>query len=185
MSTVQALEKLVTGEELYQMPRLGRCELVEGRIVRMSPTGNRHGSVEFNIAHALGRYAEAHGGWKVRVGEVGVFTKRQPDTVRGADVLLMSDVRHSELTTPGFLTVAPELVVEVLSPDDRWGDVMRKVKEYLDAGVTVVWIADPDSRSVFAYRSLTDSKVFHTGDIVTDEDLLPGLSLPVADVFRD
>lgn len=184
MVLAQVQEKWVTGEELYRTPGKGRCELVEGRIVHMSPTGDEHGAIELNIGASLKAYAEAYGHGKVRVGEVGIYVRRNPDTVRAADVLYISEDRYSRLTSTGYLDVPPELVVEILSPDDRWSKVMRKLGEYFEAGVLVVWVVDPETRSIFAYRSLTDVRHFTAIDVITDETLLPGFSLPVEMVFQ-
>jgi Uma2 family endonuclease len=121
----------------------------------------------------------------VKVGEVGIYTHRRPDTVRGADVLFISNERHAQLTSSGYLDVAPELVVEVMSPDDRWSEVRRKLQEYFQIGVKLVWIADPDSRTVYAYRSLTDVREFTERDALSGDDVLPDLSVPVASLFEE
>lgn len=184
MSLLQPGEKPITGEELFRTPGLGRCELVEGRIVPMTPTGDEHGAIELNIGAALKQYAEQSKKGRVRVGEVGIYVQRNPDTVRAADVLYISDERYSRRSSTGYLDVAPELVVEVLSPEDRWSEVMRKLAEYLGAGVIVVWVVDPTTRSIFAYRSLTVVNRFTENDTLCDNDILPGLSLPMKEVFR-
>jgi Uma2 family endonuclease len=178
-------EKLVTGEELYQMPDLGRCELVEGKLIMMSPTGDRHGAIELNLAAALKAFADSQGRGKVRSGEVGIYVHRNPDTVRAADVLYISNERYAKRGSTGFLDVAPELVVEVLSPEDRWSEVMRKLGEYFEAGVLRVWVVDGSLRSVFAYRSLTEMTRFSEDTELTDEEILPGFSTPVTEVFRE
>ncbi len=85
----------------------------------------------------------------------------------------------------GYLDVAPELVVEVLSPDDSWSNVTQKLREYFAAGVELVWVADPASRSVHAYRSLTDVREFSSADTLTGDDVLPGFSVPVDKLFEE
>ena len=167
------------------MGDIGSCELVEGEIVRMAPTGFAHGDCELAIGAALRAHVQKHRAGKVMSGEVGVYTSRGPDTVRGADVLYISNERFARRQSDSFLDVAPELVVEILSPYDAWSDVMRKVREYLAIGVTLVWIVDPGERSVFAYRSLTDVHEFALGDTLTAEGVLPDFTLPVADIFVD
>jgi Uma2 family endonuclease len=184
MVPVRAKEKMITAEELYCLPDLGRCELVEGRIEPKTLTGDEHGAVELNIAAPLKAYADKNNRGKVRVGEVGIYIKRDPDTVRAADVLYISKKRYDKRTLHGYLDVSPELVVEVLSPEDRWTSVTEKLADYFKVGVTTVWLADPKTRSIFAYRSLTDVRQFKEGDTLSAEDLLPGFSLPVEDAFR-
>lgn len=170
----------MSGEDLPSMG-VGRCELVEGRIVPMSPTNFAHGDVEGNFYDALRRHAQTRKLGKVLVGEVGVYTRRDPDTVRGADVLFISNERFARVSKDkAFLDVAPELVVEVLSPEDRAGEVARKLGEYFDAGVLLVWLADPQARTVTVYRSLTDVQQLRSGDSLEGGSVLPGFAVPVA-----
>ena len=107
--------KLFTAEELAVMRDTGPCELINGRIVPMTPTGDEHGAIEANIAAELRAYARDHNLGKVRSGEVGVFVRRNPDTVRAADVLYISHERYARKTSNVFLDVEPELIVEILS----------------------------------------------------------------------
>jgi Uma2 family endonuclease len=184
--TAPAHETLVTIEDLERMGDLGRCELVDGRIVRMTPTGEEHGGVEAKLATAVENFVAPRKLGKVRVGEVGIITRRNPDRVRGADVLYISQERWAARGRGrGFLDVAPELVVEVLSPDDRMSDVTQKLREYFGIGVKVVWVVDPEARVVFAYRSLTDVREHAAADTLTAEDILPGFAVAVGSLFED
>ena len=112
----------VTGEELLRMPWLNPCELVGGHIVRMTPTNPTHGRIEVNVAAALRAFVRTQTLGVVMAGEVGVFTTRNPDTVRAPDVLYLSHRRDAHHTRrDGFLEIAPDLVVEILSPDGSAG----------------------------------------------------------------
>jgi Uma2 family endonuclease len=178
--------KLITGEEFALLPDLGPCELVNGRIVPMSPTGGEHGRVESNFGAAITAFARSHKLGKVFVGEVGIFTRRDPDTVRGADVAYLSNERYDRLgSKQGFLDVAPDLVVEVLSPHDSAAGLTQKLREYFAIGVRLVWVADPDARAVLAYRSLTDVREIRETDRLTGDDVLPGFEVPVASLFEE
>jgi Uma2 family endonuclease len=172
-------ETLITGEELAAMGDLGRCELVEGRIVKLSPTKMPHGRYEFEIARFLGNFVEKHNLGVVMVGEVGVYTHRDPDTVRGADVLFISHERLAQVTPGGFLDVAPELIVEVMSPSDRWSEVRKKIKEYFEVGVTAVLIVEPEEQTIALYRSPTTIQELTLTDTLTLADILPGFGLPL------
>jgi Uma2 family endonuclease len=185
MAVSDRIEQRITGEELSRRPDLGPCELVEGRIVMMSPTGDRHGGIEANLATSLRLYARRTEQGKVRSGEVGIFVRRNPDTVRAADVLYISNDRWSRRGSSGYLDVAPELVAEILSPDDRPDDIVAKLGDYLAAGVVVVWVIDPRPRKVFAYRSLTQIRRFDESDALIDDEVLPGFSLPLAELFEE
>jgi Uma2 family endonuclease len=184
MTLLQRRQDLITGEELSRMPDLGPCELVEGRIVPMPPTSYTHGEIEADVSAALKAYARETGKGRVMGGEVGIYVRRDPDTVRAADVLFISHERYARRQSRSYLDVAPELVVEILSPDDLWSEVMEKLSEYFAAGVNAVWVLDPRRREVFSYRSLTEVQQFGAGQILTDEELLPGLALAVSELFR-
>lgn len=179
-------ETPVTGDELLAMGDIGPCELVEGRIVLMSPTGFTHGNYELTFGENLKRFVKQNKLGKVAVGEVGIYTQRDPDTIRAADVAFISHERLArQKRQKGFLEVAPELVVEVMSPDDRWQEVTQKLREYFGIGVKLVWVAEPATKTVYAYRSLTDIQEFTEADTLICEDVLPGFSVPVADLFEE
>ena len=178
-------ERLVTGEELLRRPDLEPCELVEGKIVPMSPVGFQHGKIGRRIARPLEDWSEDRGTGDVVSGEVGIYIRRDPDTVRAADILYISTERLAGRAPVGYLEVAPELVVEILSPDKRRGAVEEKLKDYFAVGVDLVWVVDPEERYVLAYRgSLFEVERFEEGDLLMDEENLPGFSLAVADLFR-
>jgi len=175
-------ETLMTGEELFRRPDLGPCELVNGRIVPLPPTGAEHADVEFELGTRLRLYGKESGRGRAVGGEVGIYIRRNPDTVRGADIIFISKEREVR-RTKRYFEVAPELVVEVLSPNDSWSDVTEKLADYFSAGVDCVWIVDPKQRCIFAYRSLTEVRQFQEGEDLVDDELLPGFHVPVKDLF--
>lgn len=179
------VEKLITGEELLDLGDIGPCELIEGRIVPMAPTGDEHGGYESNFDHALRSFADLPKLGKVRVGEVGIYIRRNPDTVRGADVIFISHERYAQRKPGGYLDVAPDLVVEILSPNDKWTEVTQKLREYFAIGVRLVWVADPEARCVYAYRSLTDVREFTEKDELPGDEVLPGFAVKVAQLFEE
>jgi Uma2 family endonuclease len=76
-------------------------------------------------------------------------------------------------------------IVEIISPDDRWSEVNQKLQEYFAIGVRLVWVADPATRTVYAYRSLTEIRPFAENDMLTGDEVLPGFSVPVASLFEE
>ncbi|MCS6941107.1 MAG: Uma2 family endonuclease, partial [Roseiflexus sp.] len=104
--------------------------------------------------------------------------------VRGMDVFFISNERYAQRTSRSFLDVAPELIAEVLSPEDSWSGVMQKMREYFEIGARLVWIVDPHARRVYAYRSMTDVREFTEADELPGDDVLPGFSVPVAALFE-
>ena len=180
-----ARRRLISGEELLAMSDIGPCELIDGRIVRMNPTGNVHAYLESSLVFALTSFVRQHRLGRVLVGEVGVYTRRGPDRVRGADIAFVSTERLAGVASKGYLTVAPDLIVEIISPTDRWQDVRQKLEEYFAIGVQRVWIVEPDKRTVLVYAASADVQAYREGDALIGEGVLEGFALAVSDLFEE
>ena len=167
------------------MGDIGPCELIDGRIVRMNPTGRSHAFVESNLSSALNLFVRQRKLGQVLVGEVGIFTRRDPDRVRAADIAFVSNERLAGTTSGGYLKIAPELVVEVISPTDRWQDMRQKLEEYFAIGVQRVWIVEPDKRDVLVYNASTEMHKYGEGDILAGEAALDSFALPIAELFEE
>lgn len=172
----------MTGEELLRRPDLEPCELVAGRVVPRKPNGLEHGVLLAEIGSELRAWAQSTGSGRVLGGGVGIYTRRDPDTVRAADVIFIS-ARTGYQRTPGYIEVAPELVGEVLSLDDAPGVIRIKIEEYFSIGVERVWLVEPRLRQISAYRTLTQMRQYRLGDILVDEEILPGFRLALTDLF--
>ena len=104
------MDTLVTGKEALAMGDIGPYELVEGRIVPMSPAADEHAGYESNFDEYIKAFVRQHKLGKVRVGEVGIYIRRNPDTVRAADVAFISNERYAQRKKKlGYLDVAPIL----------------------------------------------------------------------------
>src|SRR5687768_10581450 len=136
-------QRLVTAEEFEQMPEEPgvRLELVRGRGVRVSPPGFRHGMVQGRLCELLAEYARRTGTGRA-VFPVGFKLASNPDTVREPDLAFISRSRVTG-EPDGFIAGAPDLAVEVISPTDRRGNLQRKIAQYLETGVRMVWLVDP------------------------------------------
>lgn len=176
--------KLITGEEIAEMSDAGPSELIDGRIVPMTPTADEHSAYEGNFYALLRDFAKSNQSGKARVGEIGIYIHRNPDTIRAADACYISNERYARKKSKVFLDVAPDLVVEILSPNDAWSDVTQKLRDYFSIGVRLVWVADPQTRSVYAYRSITDVREFTSSDDLPGDEVLPGFSVKVAELFE-
>ncbi len=154
MATAEMLE-LMTAEQFGQRPDPGYPEeLVQGRIVAMSVPDRRHGYVCGQAYYILRLFADEHDLGRVMCNDSGVITQRDPDTVRGADVAYYSYSRLPKGTLPaGYGPEAPELVVEVRSATDRWREILQKVLEYLNAGVLVVVVLDPEPQIAHVFSA--------------------------------
>lgn len=178
-------EPLITGETFARMVGLGRCELVKGRIVEVTPPGFEHGKVEGKGYRLIDDFVIANKLGEVAVGEVGMYVKRNPDVVRAADIVFISNEQYAKRNASlAFLDVAPELAVEVLSPTNTMAEMLQKLQEYFDFGVRLVWLVDPEKKRVYAYRSMTDFRLFEADDQVPGDHVLPGFSMPVAKFFE-
>jgi Uma2 family endonuclease len=168
-------DALITGDELARMPDHELTELIDGRIVRLSPTNHEHGRIEANVSAVFRGFVRAQNLGLVMTGEVGIFTRRNPDRVRGADVVFISHAQYDRRTkTRAFLDVAPELVVEILSPERP--DTDQKVIEYLAIGVRLVLVVDPPGRTISAHRPNEVVRLYSELETVSCADALPGFS---------
>lgn len=177
-----AHERSITGEDLLAMGDIGPCELIDGRIVAMTPTGGEHGRIESLLARQLGNFVdEQRRGWVIS-GEVGIYTHKNPDRVRGADVVFVAKTQAARIPE-GFLQFPPELVVEIISPSDRWQDIQEKIAEYFSIGVRRVWIVQPQKRQILVYSTSTEVEVYGIGKLLQADLSLHGFELAVAEVF--
>jgi Uma2 family endonuclease len=178
----------ITDEDLLRLPQDGwKHELVDGEI-RVSPAGARHGAVAvrltlrlraFVVERKLGHIFESSAGfrWPGRKPD-------QPDNLRSPDLSFVAAGRFLDEREPvGFVEFAPDLAVEVLSPDDRRRDVLEKIGEYLDAGTRLVWVIDPEKRTGAVYRSLTDVRVLGDADALEADEVVPGFACLLRDVL--
>jgi Uma2 family endonuclease len=180
MATV---EHITTAEQLLHAPELGRCELVQGELIMMSPAGSRHGAIAAWIGHLLLEFVRPRGLGAVLGAETGFKIASDPDTVRAPDAAFICAERVGETLPQGFFPGAPDLAVEVLSPDDRASEVLAKVEDWLGAGCRAVWVIDPRTCTVAVYRAGGDGVILKAADTLTGGDVLPGLQLPVANLF--
>ncbi len=175
----------ITAEEYARRPDPGHPEeLVRGNVVPLPQPNRRHGQICSKVDRVLGNFVEAHDLGHVLSNDAGVITERGPDTVRGADVAFYSYARLPRgPLAPSYGPEVPELVVEVISPSDRWPRVLAKVAEYLEAGVTVVIVLDDPPPTVRVFRADGTTKELGPDDELTLPDLLPGFATPIRALF--
>jgi Uma2 family endonuclease len=174
---------LVSADELFQTPNLGRCELVRGEIIMMSPAGSQHGWIIGKLTVLLGKFVLDNKLGGIMGAETGFIIRRDPDTVRAPDVAYIRADRLPEKLPQGYFEGTPDLAVEVLSPSDRASELQTKIRDWLDAGCLAVWIVDPESKSITVYKSTHDFVVLSTVDTLSDAHILPGFTLKVSEIF--
>jgi Uma2 family endonuclease len=185
MSTAPAQQVApMTAEQLAELPDDGmRHELVEGVLSTMAPAGWRHGRIAARLLTRVDGFVEGNRLGEVATAETGFLLRRDPDTVRAPDVAFVRADRAPEAETPGFVALAPDMVAEVVSPSDRVAEVTGKALAWLDAGVRLVWVVDPETRTVTVYRR-DGVSVLRAEDVLEGEDVLPGFALPLEELWR-
>ncbi len=176
----------VTAEELLRTPDDGlRRELVRGEVRTMAPTGSAHGRIAINVSTTLDRHVRSNGLGVVFAAETGFRISENPDSVRAPDTAFVRQERVETVgDTEGYWPGAPDLAVEVVSPNDRFAEVEEKVADWLSAGTRMVLIVNPRGRTVTVRRSEREALILSEEETIQGGEVVPGWTLPVGDVFR-
>jgi Uma2 family endonuclease len=178
--------KLLTAEEFMDLDLgEGMHELVRGEIIEMPPPTPEHGRICVNVAFALESFGRQSGLGYALSNDSALLTGRGPDSVPGVDVCYYTHARWPRDSVGGKLaTVAPDVAVEVLSPGNRPGETLKKISEYLSAGVMLVLLVDPKTKQVGVYRANEPfPNILHESDELEGFPELPGFRLRVAEFF--
>jgi Uma2 family endonuclease len=177
---------VTTVEQLASVSRHdGRCELVQGELKMMSPAGGRHGRIAMNVARLLANHVAAHQLGVVYAAETGFILSRHPDTVRAPDVAFVSAERQAAIDDEtGFVPFAPDLAIEVISPNDAFSAVEEKAFAWLEAGTRLVLLVDPANRRLHDYRAADQIAVLNESDLLDASEVVKGWQLKVGDLFR-
>ncbi|MGH7644888.1 MAG: Uma2 family endonuclease [Gemmatimonadales bacterium] len=174
----------VTAEELLRLDLPGkRAELVAGVLVVSEPPGYRHGEVAARLAKVLMDHIDARGLGRVLAAETGFKLASDPDTVRAPDVAFVRRERLPDPPPDGYAELAPDLVVEVLSPGDPPGRVLAKIGDWLDAGAQLVWVVDPKRRQARVYRADGRASLIPEAGVLDGEDVVPGFTCSLGAIF--
>lgn len=152
----------------------------------MAEHNPRHSRIESKLAHLLhnwrDRQPEPRG--DVLDGEAAFRIRRNPDTTVGIDVTYISaELAAATPENARWVDGVPVLAVEILSPSDTQQRITDKLREYLDAGVPLVWVIEPVFRTVTVYRPDREPELFNATQELSGEPRLPGFRVPVAEVF--
>lgn len=181
-----ATTKLMTAEDLLQLEDdEHRYDLIRGELIRMSPANGEHGGIAAEILGELRAHVRTHRLGKTFAAETGFVLARNPDVVLAPDAAFVrSDRLPPRDEWSRFLEVAPDLVVEVASPSDRWTQINDKVMEYLRHGVALVWIVDPRLQQVTVYTADQGPRVVTIEDQLDGGRVLPDFRMAVAEIFE-
>ena len=184
-SKVQPGMKITEGELMRlpkdgpENPTLAKYELVEGRLTEV-PTSFSHDAICLNLILRLGPFMKGRGAGTT--GQGG-FRMRNGN-IRVPDFSFILKARLPGGRVPeGFGTVAPDLCVEVISPSEKQADIRRKIHDYFDSGASLVWHIFPEAQQVVVFTSPTEPQFLDADDILTADDVLPGFSCRVGDIF--
>ena len=176
----------MTPDDLLRMPDGGRgYELVDGQ-PREQNMGFHATLVAGEVYDALKAFVKPRRlGWVTMEGAGFVCFPDDPGRVRKADggFIALNRLTADQATAPGYCPICPDLVVEVVSPNDLYSEVDAKVEEWLAAGARLVWVIDPDPRIVHAHTADSLTKYRDT-DTLPGDPVLPGFAVPVADLFK-
>lgn len=159
-------------------------ELWRGVLRSVMPASYGHGSVVSRLTVGVGEHVYAHDLGEIFSADTGFLLERDPDTVLCPDLAF---VRKERLPADGlgwrFAELAPDLAVEVLSPNNRPTEMREKVGVYLRLGVSAVWVIDPVQRTVRIHTREGRDVLLGERDDLDGADLLPGFRYPVAALF--
>ena len=191
-ATPNSETQLMTVEEFFSLPDNDDCErmLIQGRLWEkpMTRRNRWHSSTEARIASLLDQWVRRQPKPRGRVysGEGGFVLRDSPSTAVGIDVAYASaEVVQACDTTTRMVNGPPVLAVEILSPNDKQEEIIGKVREYLDVGVALVWIVEPEFQTVTVYRPNDRPRLFTGGDVLSGEPHMPGLQITVSEIFED
>jgi Uma2 family endonuclease len=177
--------KLLTAEEFFRIPNPNdgfQPELVRVQVVTIPAPGGLHGLTCLRTGRRIGNFVEDNNRGTVTCNDAGFITERDPDSVRGPDISYWAKGRLQEIPV-GYIEIAPDLLVEVMSPSNTRKQITGKLREYFAKGVHLVWVISPEDRTLTIYRTLDEGRLLNESATVSGEDVLPGFSCRVSDLL--
>ena len=185
--TTKSREKtrLLTADDLLRLYSEGvRGELIQGVLHETMSAGEEHGAIAANMSFIFLGFVKPRRLGRILTSDTGIRLERDPDTVREPDLAFISaEKRPLEVRNTGYLEVVPELVVEIVSPNDNPRSTFDKAQMWLRFGVTMVWVVHPETRSVEVYRMDASRDTLGEDDMLDGGTVLPGFTCPVQDIF--
>jgi Uma2 family endonuclease len=164
-----------------------RFELSEGVLIEMSPAGGKHGGLAAMLNFRVFLFVQEHDLGFVTAAETGFILFKNPDgkdTARAPDVGFVTKARLPEGLPEGYIPVAPDLAIEVVSPNDSAEDIESKINDYMRYGVKMFWFFYPKLKQVRAFMPPATPQTLTIDDTLDGGDVLPGFTLALKDVFE-
>ena len=161
-------------------------ELVRGDLLMMAPASPVQGRFASRLNAALLVFVEEHDLGEVYTAEPGFLLQPDPEpTVRAPDVAFLRKDRIPPANEQeGFWPLAPDLVVEIISPTETAEMIQEKVQDYLNAGTQLIWLVYPKLKTVIEYRLAGEIRQMNVEDSLDGGETLPGFHYPLMDLFR-
>jgi Uma2 family endonuclease len=159
-------------------------EIIDGEWIPVTKNTWRHGEIAINVGVLLKLYAREHPGWSVAVGDPGTKLGRNPDRLRGPDVaIIRTDRRPTGKGVEGWLEGAPDVAVEVIGDSQSASTLTKKALEYLAAGAKMVWVIDAEPERLMLFTPPDHVRILGPDETLAGDDVLPGFSCKVAELF--
>ncbi|GIV05801.1 MAG: hypothetical protein KatS3mg016_1376 [Fimbriimonadales bacterium] len=188
MTSATPTKRKITAEQFWRFCADGKPrELVRGEVLEKIPVGTWHAITASLISHRLRLFLDS---LSERIGvvavELGIILRyADEESVRAPDIAFIRKEKLPHPLPEGYAEFVPDLVVEIVSPNDTYTEVRDKVDELLLAGVQVVWVVDPQRRKVEVYQQDSPMQTLQEGDTLTCEAILPRFTLPVSEIFAE
>jgi Uma2 family endonuclease len=178
--------KRTTAAELAEFSENGfRHELIRGEVQRIPLAGGVHGEIGQELGWRLGAHVAANNLGQLYAAGTGFLLAEDPDTVLAPDIaFIRADRLPPREDQVGYVRVPPDLVVEVVSPNDRASEIAAKVALYLSLGVRAVWVIEPRLQTVTLYEVDRRPRILVADDVLDGGENVPGFQVAVAELFR-
>jgi len=183
-------QQIISADTFWSLIQSGaveqRTELIEGEIREMAPAGEEHGIIAGHFFGYIWQFVTKHKSGRVTAAETGYVVHVNPngkDTVLAPDVGFTTNERLPEDVSSKFAPYAPDLAVEVVSPNDKAYEVQEKVSKYLQYGTQVVWVVYPQTQEVVVHQQNTSTTL--SRDDTLTAAILPGFELSLDKIFPE
>ncbi len=177
--------KPITAADLEKFDPEWRYDLIRGELFPMPPfPSEQHGFVTSDLATELSWFVKRNRLGRTSAAETRFVIEQNPDTAIAPDWAFIAKERAPKVPSEKFSRIVPDAILEVRSPSDREGEVVKKMKQWIAAGVRIGWELNPKKRILTVYRPNAETYQIDINGIMRGEDVLPGFELPLRSIFE-